>query len=75
MGGCELHCHLKPLVHEALKVILRDLGRDPVLFLHGYSGKEKQHFLNPNNPPFSFPSFFSLSFFLGTGNNILCDRI
>jgi hypothetical protein len=35
VAGRELRCHHKPLVHEALQVTLRDLGRGPILFRHG----------------------------------------
>jgi hypothetical protein len=59
VAGHELHSRYDPLAHNVLQVLLRDLGRGPVLFCHVSGGKEKHCSLNLKN--LSYFSF-SLSF-------------
>jgi hypothetical protein len=56
--GDEFPCYHNSLVHEALQMSMRDLGRGPILFRHRSRGKEKQRSLNPQNLPFLSPSLF-----------------
>jgi hypothetical protein len=60
--GRELRHHYEPFVCEALQVTQHNLRRGLGLFRHGLRWKEKQHSLNPGNPPFFF--FFILSLIL-----------
>jgi hypothetical protein len=47
--GHELCPRHEPLAHEALQMVLHDLGRSSVLFRHGLRGKKKKCSLSPKN--------------------------
>jgi hypothetical protein len=52
-GDHVLCTHHDPLTHKVIQMLLHDIGRSTILFLHGLGGKEKHHSLNPSNLSFS----------------------